>query len=303
MNTNRAVLFAMVSACTLLALPSIIQAQQIPARTMGAASPAARARISRPVAMRPAPASPRAAVPMRRVPASGIRVNRATNPSRTNAGANVMNSSAPEDNFGFENNNSGFVGSPLSLQDLLNITPTNGFDWQHVNAINQDLQQKALIDPVTQLEIAQAERLLRANSGTFAGAYVLGGGYGYYVPEQMSEEQQTYSSEQPAQAAAQGAAPNVEPRVIVLQQAAPQKSAAPSAPRESPEQAVPDRGEFTLVLRDGEHIKALAFTHVKNKIIYITPDGSRKTMDAGDLDPDATVRLNQEKGSPLQLPL
>lgn len=302
MNTNRAVLLAVVSTCTLLALPSIIQAQQIPGRPMGAVSPAAPARISRPVAMRPAPAV-RSAVPMRRAPSTGIRVNRATNFSRASTGASAMNSTAPQDNFGFENNNSGFIGAPLSLQDLLNITPTNGFDWQHVNAINQDLPQKALIDPVTQLEIAQAERLLRASSGTFSGAFVLGGGYGYYVPEQMTEEQQPYSNEQAAQAAAQTSASNAEPRVIVLQQAAPQKSAAPSAPRESPEQAVPDRGEFTLVLRNGEHIKALAFTHVKDKIIYITPDGNRKTIDAGDLDPDATVRLNQEKGSPLQLPL
>lgn len=298
MNTNRAVLLAVVSACTLLALPSIIQAQQIPGRPMGAGSPAAPARVSGPVAMRPATAV-RSAVPMRRAPSTGIRVNRATNFSRA-TGARAMDSTAPQDNFGFENNNSGFIGAPLSLQDLLNITPTNGFDWQHVNAINQDLPQKALVDPVTQLEIAQAERLLRAGSGTFAGAYVLGGGYGYYVPEQMAEEQQPYSNEQ---AAAQGAAPNAEPRVIVLQQAASQKSAAPSAPQESPEQAIPDQGEFTLVLRNGEHIKALAFTHVKDKIIYITPDGNRKTIDAGDLDPDATVRLNQEKGSPLQLPL
>lgn len=296
MNMNRPLLLVALSACTLLALPFRTLAQQIPGRTMGAVSTAVPARASRPG---PAP-TVRSAGPMRRSPSTGIRVNRAANSSRTNAGANAMNSVQAQDDFGVQNN-TGFVGAPLSLQDLLNITPTNGFDWQHVNAINQDLPQKALVDPVTQLEIAQAERLLRASSGSFSGAYVLGGGYGYYVPEQMGEEQPASTAEQ-AQPATRQSPQNEQPRIIVLQQA-PQKTAAENASPQSPEQAIPDQGEFTLVLRNGQHIKAVAFTHVKDKIIYITPDGGRKTIDAGDLDPDATLRLNQDKGTPLQLPL
>jgi hypothetical protein len=72
-----------------------------------------------------------------------------------------------------------------------------------------------------------------------------------------------------------------------------------------PAQASPvqDEGEFTLVLRDGSRISALAFTHSSNNIIYISPDGGRRTFANADLDADATVRVNQERGTSLQLPL
>lgn len=72
-----------------------------------------------------------------------------------------------------------------------------------------------------------------------------------------------------------------------------------------PAQAAPvqDEGEFTLVLRDGSRISALAFTHSSDVIIYISPDGGRRTFANADLDADATVRVNQERGTPLQLPL
>jgi hypothetical protein len=50
-------------------------------------------------------------------------------------------------------------------------------------------------------------------------------------------------------------------------------------------------------------IEAVAFTHMKDRIVYVTRDGSRRTIALSDLDGDATVRLNQERGTPLQLPL
>jgi hypothetical protein len=295
MNTNRATLSVAVLVSTLLAVPSNLPAQQTTPRVVSLAPSAAPARLSRRVLLRPAPISRPAAVAVRRAPLNGIRVRTSTDSSRTNAGANVISTPHPEDEFGFTG------AAPLSLEELLNITPNSGFNWEHVNALNQDLAQKALIDPVTQLEIAQAERLLRSGAGAFSGAYILGGGgYGYYVPEEAAEEQPSYPS---GQAAAQQTAQNTQPQIIVLQQAAPQKPGAEGAAQQPPEQAVPDQGEFTLVLRNGEHIKALAFTHVKDTIVYITPDGARKTINAGDLDADATVRINQEDGTPLQLPL
>jgi hypothetical protein len=205
--------------------------------------------------------------------------------------------------------NGGFGGAPLTFQELLNITPNSGFNWEHVNAINQDLPQKALIDPVTQLEIAQAERLVRTTGGASlgGGAYILGG-YPYYVPTASDAEQINPEADR-AQAGAQ-AEPNVRPQIIVLQQASPQQAgtssaqpAAPATPAAAVGQQLPDRGELTLVLRDGTQVKALAFSHVSGKIVYITPDGGRTMIDAADLDASATVRINQEKGTPLQLPL
>jgi hypothetical protein len=297
MNINRAALSMVVFVCSLLAMPCNLPAQQTAPRVLGPAPSASLARNSRPVFLRPAPISRPAAVALRRAPSNGIRLRTSTNPSRTDAGASTIGTPHPEDEFGFTG------AAPLSLEELLNISPNSGFDWESVNALNQDLAQKALIDPVTQLEIAQAERLLRSGAGAFSGAYILGGGYGYYVPEEAAEEQPSYPSEEQGQAVAQEPAQNTQPQIILLQQAAPREPGAEGAAQQPPEQTVSDQGEFTLVLRNGKHIKALAFTHVKDTIVYITPDGARETIDAGDLDADATVRLNQERGTPLQLPL
>lgn len=297
MDSNRALLFAGVFA--LLAAPSTVLAQRVPGRTGSLAPRVASAPTSRPIAVRPAPISqPVATFPTRSIPRTGIRVNTAGNSNVTNGGSNAFRPHAQgQENIGFVG------GAPLSLEQLLNITPTNGFNWQHVNAINQDLPEKALIDPVTQLEIAQAERLLRSGSGAFSGAYILGGGYGYYVPEQMMEEQ-AYPQPEQVQGTAQPAG-GAEPRVIVLQQAPAAKANAEKTSTQPEETApiIPGADEFTLVLRNGQHIKAVAFSHLKNQIVYITPDGARKTIDAGNLDAAATVRLNQEKGTLLQLPL
>jgi len=66
---------------------------------------------------------------------------------------------------------------------------------------------------------------------------------------------------------------------------------------------LPDEGQFTLVLNDGRWIEAVAFTHSNDTIVYITAAGSRYTIAANELDSDSTLRVNQERGTPLQSPL
>ncbi|MGC1602265.1 MAG: hypothetical protein WA757_18650, partial [Candidatus Acidiferrales bacterium] len=68
-------------------------------------------------------------------------------------------------------------------------------------------------------------------------------------------------------------------------------------------ESLPDEGEFTLILRSGQEIEAVAFTRVDDRIVYITTGGGRRTVNVHELDVDATVRLNQERGTPLQIPL
>lgn len=76
------------------------------------------------------------------------------------------------------------------------------------------------------------------------------------------------------------------------------------SPEEHEAQApLPDEGEFTLVLTDGRWIQAVAFTHANDSIVYITAAGSRYTIAANELDSDSTLRVNQERGTPLQSPL
>jgi hypothetical protein len=83
-------------------------------------------------------------------------------------------------------------------------------------------------------------------------------------------------------------------------------SAAPRAPeqREAEQQEpLPDVGTLTLVLRDGSRLDVIAFTMTQGQVIYITPEGRRLSISAEIFDADATQRVNQERGTPMQLPL
>ena len=192
-------------------------------------------------------------------------------------------------------NATGFAGSGLTLQQLLDPVPPPGFDYQYLSAIDSDLAVKALIDPVTQWRVAEAERALRVGGG-FAGSsfYLLDGG-GYYLPEESEQADQS----QPPQPQ-----PSQQPQIIVLQQAPPTPPAAQPAPEATPAAPpVPDVGQFILVLRNGTRIHAVAFTGSNGDIVYITADGSRRTIALADLDSETTMRVNEERGTPLQLQL
>jgi len=245
--------------------------------------------------MRTAPA-PSAAAPsvFHRTPSASTRTTSVVNRSRSGSQANSAHRSGPQraDSSAF-NGFGGFggVGGSQGLQNLLNLTPTSGFDYQFLNAINSDLAKKALVDPVTQLEIAQAVRIQRALSGGgVSGAYILDGG-GYYVPSESDQ------GSPPTEDAAE--ASDAQPQ----EQQQPEQNAQEPVSEDQSGSLVRDEGQFTLVLNDGKQIQALAFSHSKDKIIYITPDGGRESIAYDQLDADATVRVNQERGTPLQLPL
>jgi hypothetical protein len=77
-----------------------------------------------------------------------------------------------------------------------------------------------------------------------------------------------------------------------------------SEQREAEQQEpLPDAGTLTLVLRDGSRFDVIAFTMTQGQVIYITPEGRRLSIAAEIFDADATQRLNQERGTPMQLPL
>lgn len=168
-----------------------------------------------------------------------------------------------------------------------------------INGINyvatQNIGTEAAIDPATQWRLAIAERVARSTSGLFAGSgyYLLdgSGAYAYPYPAEPSEAEAPSPQQQQQQ-----------PQVIVVQQA-PAQAAQSSATAQSPEPPLPDAGQFTLVLHNGTQIEAVAFTQMKDRIVYITRDGSRRSLALSDLDVDATVGLNQERGTPLQLSL
>jgi hypothetical protein len=114
----------------------------------------------------------------------------------------------------------------------------------------------------------------------------LDGGGAYYLPETADQApQEQVAAEQ---------SPEQLPEVAEAQPFTPESEG--SAP-------LPDEGEFTLVLHNGTQIEAVAFTHVKDKIVYITPQGGRRTIAVAEIDSNATERVNQDRGTPIQLPL
>lgn len=145
--------------------------------------------------------------------------------------------------------------------------------------------------------------------GTYPQFYFLTGG-GYYYPapdygddsegqpqDAAATDQQQVTGEQDAGQQAEQA-PDDEQR-----DARAELSSAAPAPEQQEAAPLPDVGSFTLVMRDGTQVDALAFTRSQDKIIYITPDGGRRTVAVSDIDSDSTERVNEERGTPLQLPL
>src|SRR5271168_3646532 len=132
------------------------------------------------------------------------------------------------------------------------------------------------------------------SSGIGSGLYLLGGEGGYVVPPDDSVAQSTGDQGPVEDATIQdpgGEQNQTEPlEAFYAKLSGTESEQAAAAP-------VQDEGEFTLVLRDGSSVSALAFTHADDEIIYISPDGGRRTLASADLDPDATVRVNQERGT------
>lgn len=240
-----------------------------------------------PIRMAQPPAA-RAAATQTRPIIVRLPVTSTTRQGETSAAA----TSAP--NFSvFPSGTFGFIPSTATsfdLNQLLNNVPGLGFDYSHVAALNGNLGERAFIDPVTQQEIALAEQLSRSTPAFSGGFIPFWGGYGYSEPAVEEEPQ-----------------PRQQPQVIVLQEPSPlaRSASTPSPGAAPPEQQspMPDVGEFTLVLRDGSKIKAVAFSRQNDQIVYITSDGVRNSFPVSDLDATATQQLNQQHGTPLHLSL
>ena len=199
------------------------------------------------------------------------------------------------ENGGFANN--GFFSNSLGLGQISFFPNLNyGVGVNGINYIaTQDVGTEAAIDPATQWRLAIAQRVA-GSTGVFGGGYYLlgGGGYAYPSPADSGESEQA------------GGQPQQQPQMIVVQQAPAQSAQTAPQPAEqavAEQPPLPDAGQFTLVLHNGTQIEAVAFTQMKDHIVYITRDGSRRILSLGDLDKDATIRVNQERGTPLQFPL
>jgi hypothetical protein len=174
-------------------------------------------------------------------------------------------------------------GTPISLGQLLNPAPGLGFDFTHLAAINSDLAVRAVIDPLTQHELAVIKSLPRVQPTAFWGF----GGFGGYAEAPVVVA--------PAQ-----------PQVIVVQQpvpqAAPTAQAAPAPETAAPPAPpLPDVGQFLLVERDGKVIHAVAFSVEAGRVVYITADGLRRSIPLDQINAQVTEQRNAERGTILHL--
>ncbi len=150
------------------------------------------------------------------------------------------------------------------------------------------------------------------------GIILLGGGYGYgYAPyDDAGNDSQQLADQQPDDQGSGGQQSDgqQQPQYIFVQQVpdprGPSGSSASrdqsqNAPEPQPsEPAFPlrDVGSFTLVTQAGRRLDAVAFTRSADRLVYITPDGGRRSIAFRDLDVDATQRLNTERGTPITIP-
>jgi hypothetical protein len=167
----------------------------------------------------------------------------------------------------------------------------------------------------TNEEVNQQRRSRNSN-----GIIFFGGGYGYdYTgqayqdPDQTQDTSQGRADDQQSGGQQSG---GQQPQYIFVQQVpdprlqgkqgltgqpSDQDFSTQSAEREP---AVPlrDVGSFTLVTRQGNLLDAVAFTRSSDRLVYITPDGGRRTLAFRDLDVNETQRLNTERGTPITIP-
>jgi hypothetical protein len=142
--------------------------------------------------------------------------------------------------------------------------------------------------------------------------YLLGvGGYYYAAPGDAAADQSQAGVEQEGQqgddqqVAADNAGDDERDGERAANRAGGRNEGGAAAVEEEQQQQepLPDVGTLTLVLRDGSHLDVVAFTMTQGQVIYITPEGRRLTISADIFDADATQRVNQERGTPMQLPL
>ena len=232
--------------------------------------------------------------------------------NRASGGRSVKAASVGANASAGANAPANFVGGDgLTVQQILNPFPSDGFDFAHLAALHKDDDIKALIDPATQAKLALAERRMRRKPKTANGFIFLDGGGAYVLPVEpgvdLNADADAQAAQQQGQDQGQSQGQNGQ---VSTQERAPRDSQQLEQLEANNErialeqsESLPDEGEFTLILRSGQEIEAVAFTRVDDRIVYITLGGGRRTVALRELDVDATVRLNQERGTPLQIPL
>jgi hypothetical protein len=197
---------------------------------------------------------------------------------------------------------SGFASDGSSFNFDTSGSPGLGFDFPHLAAVGGASQRGSF----------HGGHHNHSNQGTFVP--VFWGGFPYYsYPYYSDDTVYDQEAQQPPQQYAQQPAP--QPQIIVIQQPVPAQqqgvgaadsgigaagrdSSIPDSQAASP---VRDVGDFILVRRDGRVLFASVFSVVGNQVLYVTPEGVRRTLAVSDVDSDATREMNEARGTTVQI--
>jgi hypothetical protein len=171
-----------------------------------------------------------------------------------------------------------------SVTALIGGVPGFGFDYTHLAARNRNLDVRALIDPVTQHRLALARQIRRETPVVPVGPLLFNVTQVVVFPQPPVVIVQSPPAEEPERP---------EPvRYVVREPETPARP--PDPPREL--------SELVFVRRDGGLIFAVAFTAQRDRIVYVTREGHRRSLLLDDLDLETTLQFNEERGTTLRLP-
>ncbi len=243
----------------------------------------------------------------------------------------LLAAAAPAAHAQHRRHGSGISVSSSSVAQLIQGYPAPGlgFDFTHHAAVNRNLATRALIDPVTQHQLALAREIRRETPVVSGGFPVLAGGATVIIIQQPAPvvvvqpgqdssrpydrdadeleqriarlERASYSNrlsrlerlEREESAREEAARENGEPSADADRDRAAQRNSAHPARYEGPRQST----EIVFIRRDGSLIFAVAFARQPERLVYITSDGHRRTLALRDLDLEATLQMNEARGT------
>jgi hypothetical protein len=164
--------------------------------------------------------------------------------------------------------------------------PGFGFDFTHHAAVNRNLGVRAIIDPATQHQLALA-RAIRRETPVFPTVLP------FVVNTNVN---QIFITTPPPVVIVQQPAV-VEVPVERAERAETVRTESAPAP-----QPVAELGELVLIRNDGRVVFAVAYSVVNGRLVYVTREGLRRSFPLAELDADATLQMNEERGTSLRLP-
>jgi hypothetical protein len=190
-----------------------------------------------------------------------------------------------------------------NVESLLNGFPAPGlgFDYTHHAAVNRNLGTRALIDPLTQLRLAQA-REIRREAPFIAVPAVMPAIINNVQVIVLNQPPQVVVVQVPAADEHDHRDDDRVERVRYVERV--REPDPPRVPALSEAASAPQRhaSELVLIRKDGTLAFAVGYLLREDKLIYVTREGLRYSMLLSLLDLDATREMNESLGTTLHLP-